>query len=469
MTAVPVLPAAPAPAAEVREEMTHVAMASDWPANFSAPDRLRALGVKSAWSLVDQGLTALTGFCVTFLLARWLAPDIYGAYAIAFAAYLFVSGLHNVVVLEPMSVMGPSRHMGRLPEYFRAQMVVHGVLTGGCAVAVVSVALVVWRVAPTSTLAGALAGSGLALPFLLFLFLVRRVCYVRQRPVSATLGSGCCFLVVLVGLYGLRHFGWASPFFVFLLVGAASLVGSCLVLRELNLGILRKACPSDKGIAWSSVLAESWAYGRWLVGSTILYSVSGQVQMFLAAGFLGLGSAGILRAMLLPASVMTQAVTAAGLLTLPRFSYEFGRGLVERMRQQAVILSGALCGAGICFSAVLWVTAGRVEHLLFGGKYSAYAWLMPVLSLVPAANGLTMGFSTGLRASQRPQLDLLANAIAAPIAVVSAVFFIRWWGLAGAAVSMVTGFAAYALANCWLFRAAAGLELRSEIASGDAA
>ena len=77
---------------------------------------------------MDQGLTALTGFCVTFLLARWLAQEIYGAYAVAFAGYLFVSGLHNVIVLEPMSVIGPSRHANRLGEYFRAQMVVHGVL-----------------------------------------------------------------------------------------------------------------------------------------------------------------------------------------------------------------------------------------------------------------------------------------------------------------------------------------------------
>ena len=463
MTAVPAMPAPAVP--EIREATPPVAIASDWPADFLAPGRLRALGVKSAWSLVDQGLTALTGFYVTFLLARWLAPESYGAYAIAFAAYLFVSGLHNVVVLEPMSVIGPSRHMGRLREYFHAQLIVHGVLTGVCSVAVVCLALVVWLVAPTSALAGAIAGSGLALPFLLFLFLARRMCYVRQRPLFATLGSGCCLLLVLVGLYLLRHFGWASPFFVFLLVGAASFVGSCFVLRELGLRMFRKDGPSDGRIPWSSALAESWSYGRWLVGSTILYSVSGQVQMFLAAAFLGLGAAGILRAMLLPASVMTQVVTAAGLLALPRFSYEFGHGLVERMRRQAVIMSGVLCGAGICFSVVLWVMAGRAEHLSFGGKYSAYAWLMPVLSLVPVANGLTMGFSTALRASQRPQLDLLANAIAAPIAVVSAVGFIRWGGLAGAAASMVTGFIAYALVNCWLFRTADGLELRTEIAS----
>jgi hypothetical protein len=66
-------------------------------------------------------------------------------------------------------------------------------------------------------------------------------------------------------------------------------------------------------------------------------------------------------------------------------------------------------------------------------------------------------------------LDLLANAIAAPVAVASALSFIRWWGLAGAAASMVTGFAVYMGVNCWTFYGAHGLALRSEIAGDGAA
>ena len=455
---------------EIRETATRLATADRSTADLFAPGRLRALGVKSAWSLVDQGLTALTGFCVTFLLARWLAPEVYGAYAIAFAGYLFVSGLHNVMVLEPMSVIGPSRHAARLREYFRAQLLVHGVMAGTCSAGVACVAVAVWLVEPASPLAGAIAGSGLALPFLLSLFLARRMCYVRQRPFTATLGSGCCLVLALIGLYMLRHFGWVSPCSVFLLVGVASLVGSGVVLRQVGVGALWEVGISDgRRITWASALRENWAYGRWLVGSTILYSVSGQVQMFLAAAFLGLGAAGILRAMMLPASAMTQVVTAASLLVLPGFSYDFGRGLAGRIRQKAMILSGALCGAGICFSVMLWMVAGRAEHILFAGKYAAYAWLMPMLSLVPAVNGLTMGFSTALRASQRPHLDLLANAIAAPIAVLSAVSFIHWWGLAGAAASMVTGFVVYMGVNCWAFYAVPGLEIRPEIGGRGAA
>ncbi len=93
-------------------------------------ERLRAWGWLSALSLVDQGLASGAGFAVSLLLARWMEPEVYGAFAVAFAGFLFVSGFHNVLLLEPMSVMGPSRHAARLPGYFRAQIAVHFILVG---------------------------------------------------------------------------------------------------------------------------------------------------------------------------------------------------------------------------------------------------------------------------------------------------------------------------------------------------
>ncbi len=442
---------APAPTfLEVRGASPALAL-SGAPGDLLTAKKLRVWGTKSAYSLIDQGLTSLTGFCVNFFLARWMPAEVYGAYAIAFAVYLFVCGFHNVIVLEPMSVIGPARHAARLRSYFRAQIEVHAVLVGILSVVVALAGAIVWRALPHSPLAGAILGSALALPFLLFLWLVRRMCYVLQRPPAAILGSGSCLLSVLLGLYALRTLDRLTPFSAFLLIGSGSLLGSCLVLRQIRGSAQRDS--SRPRVAWPAALRENWSYGRWLVGSTILYSVSGQVQMFLAAGFLGLGAAGVLRAMMLPASAMTQVVCAIDLLILPGFSYDFGCGAVHRMRQKAVLVSCALLGLGLCFAALLWLVSGRTEHILFGGKFAAYAWLMPILALIPAANGFTVGFSASLRASQRPHFNLLANAIAAPVAVVSALYFIRWWGLAGAAASMVIGFAVSMVVNCWLFYA----------------
>jgi len=76
---------------------------------------------------------------------------------------------------------------------------------------------------------------------------------------------------------------------------------------------------------------------------------------------------------------------------------------------------------------------------------------MPILALIPAAIGFLTGYSMAMRASHKPHFDLAASAIAAPVGVVSAIFFMRWWGIVGAAVSMSVGFAAYAISVCWIY------------------
>jgi hypothetical protein len=52
------------------------------------------------------------------------------------------------------------------------------------------------------------------------------------------------------------------------------------------------------------------------------------------------------------------------------------------------------------------------------------------------------------------------------VAILSAVVFIRWWGLAGAAASMVAGFGVYMGVNCWIFYAAPRLDFKKRMLGG---
>src|SRR5579872_4553472 len=74
---------------------------------------LRVWGARSALSLVDQGFTSGAAFGVNICLARWVPASVYGAFAVAFAGFLFISGFQNVLILEPISVFGPSRYANR--------------------------------------------------------------------------------------------------------------------------------------------------------------------------------------------------------------------------------------------------------------------------------------------------------------------------------------------------------------------
>ena len=410
--------------------------------------KLRRWGVQSALAILDQGLTAAAGFGVNLVLARWLTSESYGAFAVAFAGYLFVSGFHNVLLLEPLSVLGPARHANSLPRYFKAQIKVHVILVGVLAFVVLLAGIVTQRLAPGNPLIAALIASALAVPLMLLLWLVRRICYVLKRPSVAVLGS-VTYLVLVSAFLGLAWvLGKVTPFLAFLLMGFASLGSSALLLWRLNL----RSKGSARLYRWRVVLKENWTYGRWLVGSAFLYAATSQLQMVLAAVLLGLGAAGVLRAMQIPSLVMTQVITATGLLVLPVFSYDFGRGQIQRLRKRAVIVSAVLVVATIAFVLVLASFAGPLERILFAGKYSTYAWLMPILALVPVLNGFATGYSVALRASQKPQCDLIANLVAAPVGLISAVLLMRFWGLAGAATSMVLGFLALSATTFVCFR-----------------
>ncbi|MEK7407111.1 MAG: oligosaccharide flippase family protein, partial [Acidobacteriota bacterium] len=271
-----------------------------------------------------------------------------------------------------------------------------------------------------------------------------------QRPSSALLASALYLLLVLCGLISLRRSETLSTFTAFLLMGVAGFLSSLPLLRITGLWPL---CPGPiTPPGWTAVFKENWIYGRWLVGSTVLYSVSSQVQTLLVAWLLGLGAAGVLRAMQLPMLMMAQVVTAVAVLELPRFSYEFGRGNISGLRRKGVLVTAFLTGLAGIYDLFLFAAAALSERTLFGGRFSTYAWLIPILGLIPVCTGFGAGCSIALRSVQRPQFDLVANGLAALVGSVSAILFIRLWGVAGAAASMVLSFAVLAAVTVYFYK-----------------
>jgi O-antigen/teichoic acid export membrane protein len=264
------------------------------------------------------------------------------------------------------------------------------------------------------------------------------------------MGSTVYSLLVLASFLLAWKLGNVTPCSAFLLVGAASLASSILLLWRLGLRLSRTQ--AQTALEWTRVLRENWLYGRWLVGSAVLYAATSQLQMVLAAGLLGLSAAGVLRAMQIPSLVITQVITAAGLLALPALSYNFARGETQKLRRRATLVSLTLGGFAIAFVAVCALFAAPIERILYSGKYAAYAPFMAVLALIPVMNGFAAGFSIAMRASQKPQFDLISNIVAAPVGLLSAFLLMRWWGLSGAIVSMVLSFAALSLTTFVCFQ-----------------
>ena len=94
----------------------------------------RGWATKGAWAVTDQGLFALSNFGVSVLLARWLTPDGYGSFAVAFSILLLIGTLQTALLTEPMLVFGPC-YTSRVSAYVGRLSSLHFTMT--CSVSVV--------------------------------------------------------------------------------------------------------------------------------------------------------------------------------------------------------------------------------------------------------------------------------------------------------------------------------------------
>ena len=144
---------------------------------------------RASFAILDQGLIASSNFVIGILLARWLVPQEYGSYALAFAIFLLLSLLYQSLVLEPQRVFGPTDHANAERQYLGVLIWGH---LGLASVIFVGLGLATFAAhlfSHTKTLQAALAGVTFAAPCMLLLWLARGAFYVRMKPQYAVNGA----------------------------------------------------------------------------------------------------------------------------------------------------------------------------------------------------------------------------------------------------------------------------------------
>ncbi len=343
-------------------------------------NRMRSWGTRGGMAILDQGIFSGSNFILNILLARWLTQEDYGAFSVAFAVVLFLSGFHNAIQLEPMSVIGPSDYPGELDDYLYAQIRLNFIITIPVALlfALAGRALL-WGGMVDAYLSQVLVAAGLALPFIFFLWVVRRTFYVRQQQKGALFSSALYALLLMGGLFVAHRLGMDSSMTGFGLMGAASLLSGLLTLLWWRGGIAR----GNAFIRLDKVMSSHWHFGKWALAAAALSLAASQIQILLTASMIDLEAAGAFKAMQNFIMPMAQTVTAISIMGLPVLSADYGRGDYASLRRKGLFITYALTAMAVIYFIMLWLLAVPLDQWLYGGKYSAYVWLIAPFSLVP--------------------------------------------------------------------------------------
>ena len=384
---------------------------------------------RGTWAVADQGFFAVASVLLNVLLARWLTPQEYGAFAVGYALFLLLATFHTAFVTEPLLVFGAGKYSAQLRQYLQTLLRLHWYLTGAGSFLLV-VAASILHFSGVGPLAQALFGLGLAAPFSLLMWFERRSAYLLLKPRLAALASAAYLLLIVAGLSALATLHLLSLFTAMITLGVSGAVTGFWLLH-----LLRASAQDTQAAIAGPVIADHWRYGRWASATSMLMWVPLNfffVVLSVAFSFQASATLKALSNLVLP---LLQVNAALGSLLLP--------AMVVRTQDRArfgklLRLSLALFASGaLIYSIIVGALGHTLIPLLYGGRYNSNPDLLWLLLLIPILDGAMMVLSSALRSMQRPNRVFWAQLAVAAFVLTVGVPAATSAGLWGAATVIV--------------------------------
>jgi O-antigen/teichoic acid export membrane protein len=402
---------------------------------------------KGGLAILDQGLISGSNFVITILLGRWLLPEQYGAFSLAFSVFIVLSYVYQSLLSEPQGVFAGSAYRECLRGYLKALLGIQAVLTVFGLVLLGGSSAIVYALGKADGLPGALAGVAIASPCILFFWLMRRAYYMNLAPARAAVGAFIYCALVTGGLFVAYRRGLVSPFSAYLLMALGALGTGFFLLSQVN-----KALPPDTvkaptaGQAWR----KHWEYGRWALAVSLVTWIANYIWYPLVAAFSGMAQVGQMKAL--------------SILFLPYAA--------RICREKGIASSGSLVrritllfvGGAVAYWAVLIPFKAYAFQLLYGGKYIEVAHFVPYVALGSTLWAASFGPAILLRAIESPDSIFYARVVASALSLilgVPATWAFGLWGVVGSII--VANFAATLISMYILYRKSHLISLPSPV------
>jgi O-antigen/teichoic acid export membrane protein len=409
---------------------------------------IRKWAAKGGLAIIDYGLISGSNFLLGILLARWLTPREYGAYALAFSFFILAGFLYQSLLLEPLSVFSGAVFSDNIRGYLKTTLSIHwGLSLLMCAVLAIAAAVTA-TLGHSLVLAVALAGMTIATPFILMHGLARRSFYLKLSPGPAAFASIFYCALVTGGVYVVYRLGRLSSFNAFLIMGLAALVSCLVMVVQLN----ARLEPATGRLRLSTTWGKHWEYGRWALATCVVGWIPNYIYIPLVSSFSGMAAAGELRALMNLAAPVLQTYAALSMLFLPyaaRVQSQNGQRAAAALNRRLAILFVA---GSVAYWWVLIPLKGPLFHFLYNGKYMESAYLIPLFALETTIWSASLGPAILLRAMESPRSLFVANGAASAVAVLVGIPVTRHFGLPGVIWSMISANFLYVVVAFIMFR-----------------
>lgn len=376
---------------------------------------------RSAWVVVDQGISSLSNFAAAILVARAVSERMFGAFSVAFLVYTFVICIGRGLVSQPLSI----RASVKTEQHDDVAAAAGAALVCGAVAGVI--------VAPAGVVIGGPAGealivTGLLLPALALQDTWRYALFTLGHPARAA-GNDLVWLVVQTALI-LLVLGLSGDSVPLL---TAAWAGGAVVAAAL--GVRQAAAVPAVGRA-RTYLRRHLALGWRFAGEIVINNGIFQLTMLVIGATLGIAGIGALRggAVLFgPLNVGLFAISTGGIAEGSRLLARSP----DRVLPMMSVVSGVLVVISLMWGALLFAVPDSLGRALLGETWQGASQLVVAYAVTYAGLALAGGAGLVLRIVAAASESLRLATIMACVTFASGAAGALWWGAEGA----VWGFA----------------------------
>jgi O-antigen/teichoic acid export membrane protein len=356
-------------------------------------------------------------FVLGILLARWVSPNQYGGFAVAYSIFLLISTLQVALIAEPMSIFGVSRQGIKTSLYLNILFRFQWLGSTLASVLLIAMALFV----KDKDIRVAQIGMSISLPFTFAYWYLRRACYLEAQTSKALLTSAV-YASSLIGLVLFLLFAdQVSSIAAFLSIGLSSLLASTLSLNGLSVQLFGSLSGVSKNQI-IAVLSETWRFGKWILAAYIANWIVLTAYPLVIAAFLGIEFAASFRTMqnlFLPLQQFLASITLLALPWMAKQRASRGNGRVLEISRLIVLATSA---AAFVYCLLIVLFRRQLFQILYDNMfYNSFIELIPYLALASLLSVVPLMLGLSLRVLGKPEVILWSKG--------SSVFFMMTAGL----------------------------------------
>jgi O-antigen/teichoic acid export membrane protein len=323
------------------------------------------------WIMLDQGLFALSNFIINILFARWLEPTDYGWFVVSFSGAMLVMTLHFLVILEPLLVQSAQVPGDRQRSYVSSVCRGHMLLIAVATILAVPTFFVTKAIG-YHTLGVVLITSLVGGTVLVTLYTARRICFILVSPkASATLGGiylvGC--VTTGIAMHASFRVDWLD---MWLVIGGWSLLSALATF-----GLTYRMTNGSQRYS----LADVWQFGQhfalWGVVASLCSWIRTDALFLILANIVGLNAVAETRAVFTLGAPLLQINMALQITAIVGFSSNHTHGSKRDVWNITMVyFIGTALLLPLVYQYSMYLT-----HLVYGGRYLAGAWQLPLYCL----------------------------------------------------------------------------------------